>query len=131
MARVDEQWTGWWGPEPPYHVRVFVLTHHARAALPMEGGTTFTFVTDGIESALRQAQAAAGDRPVEIVGGASAVRQYLAAGLLDELVLHLVPVVIGAGERLLDGLGGIAMEPTEVIASPTVTHLRYRILGGA
>ena len=127
----DEQWTGWWGPEPPYHAPVFVLTHHARAALPMEGGTTFTFVTDGIESALRQAQAAAGDRPVEIAGGASAVRQYLAAGLLDELVLHLVPVVIGAGERLLDGLSGIVMEPTEVIASPTVTHLRYRVLGGA
>jgi dihydrofolate reductase len=123
----DETWTGWWGPEPPYHAPVFVLTHHERAPLEMRGGTTFTFVTDGIESALEQARAAAGDKDVEIAGGAATVRQYLAAGLLDELVLHLVPVVLGAGERLLDGVPGIAFEPTEVIASPAVTHLRYRV----
>jgi dihydrofolate reductase len=123
----DPEWTGWWGPEPPYHAPVFVLTHHEREPLPMEGGTTFHFVVDGIESALEQAVEAADGRPVEIAGGAATVRQYLAAGLLDELVLHLVPAVIGAGERLLDGLSGIAMEQVEVIASPTVTHLRYRI----
>ncbi|PXY34238.1 5-amino-6-(5-phosphoribosylamino)uracil reductase [Prauserella sp. PE36] len=123
----DESWTGWWGAEPPYHAPVFVLTHHERAPLKMQGGTTFTFVTDGIESALEQALAAAGERDVEIAGGAATVRQYLAAGLLDELVLHLVPVTIGAGERLLDGVNGLAMEPVEVISSPTVTHLRYRV----
>jgi dihydrofolate reductase len=93
----------------------------------MGGGTTFTFVTDGIESALTSAQEAAGGRPVEIAGGAATVRQCLAAGLLDELVLHLVPVVVGAGERLLDALGGLALQPDEVIASPTVTHIRYRV----
>jgi dihydrofolate reductase len=87
----------------------------------------FTFVTDGIESALERARAAAGDKDVEIAGGAATVRQYLAAGLLDELVLHLVPVVLGAGERPFDGLSGIALESTDVIASPTVTHLRYRV----
>ena len=123
----DLDWTGWWGPEPPYHSPVFVLTHHERDPLPMEGGTTFTFVTDGIESALEQARAAAGGKDVEIAGGASAVRQYLKAGLLDELVLHLVPVVLGAGERLLEGLDGLAFEPVEVIASPAVTHLRYHV----
>jgi dihydrofolate reductase len=123
----DETWTGWWGAEPPYHAPVFVLTHHERAPLEMQGGTTFTFVTDGIESALEQARAAAGGKDVEIAGGAATVRQYLAAGLLDELVLHLVPVVLGAGERLFDGVSGISLEPTEVIASPAVTHLRYRV----
>jgi dihydrofolate reductase len=123
----DLDWTGWWGPEPPYHAPVFVLTHHERAPLPMRGGTTFTFVTDGIGSALQQAREAARGKPVEIAGGAATVRQYLAAGLLDELVLHVVPVVMGAGERLLDGLDGLVMEPVGVIASPTVTHLRYRV----
>ena len=104
-----------------------MLTHHERAPLPMAGGTTFHFVTDGIESALKQAQAAAGDRAVSIAGGATTVRQYLAAGLLDELLVHVVPVVLGDGERLWDGLDGLTAEPTEVIASPTVTHVRYRI----
>jgi dihydrofolate reductase len=123
----DLSWRGWWGEDPPYHTPVFVLTHHERATLPMQGGTTFHFVTDGIESALKQAQAAAGDKPVAIVGGATTVRQYLAAGLVDELVLHVVPVVLGDGERLWDGLDGLAAEPVEVIASPTVTHVRYRV----
>ena len=101
----DESWKGWWGEDPPYHAPVFVLTHHPREPLTMQGGTTFTFVTDGIESALEQARAAAGDEDVAIAGGASAVRQYLAAGLLDELQLHIAPIMLGAGERLLDDVG--------------------------
>ncbi|MGW2620137.1 dihydrofolate reductase family protein [Streptomyces sp. NPDC001500] len=105
---------------------MFVLPHHERASLRMEGGTTSEFVTDGAEAALDRARKAAGDKDVEIAGGAATVRQYLAAGLLDELVLHLVPAVLGAGERLFDGLTGLTLTPTEVIASPTVTHLRYR-----
>jgi dihydrofolate reductase len=124
----DETWTGWWGEDPPYHVPVFVLTHHAREPLSMQGGTTFTFVTDGIDSALEQARKAAGDKDVAIAGGASAVRQYLAAGLLDELYLHVVPVVLGAGERLLVNVGNPTLEPIKVIASPTVTHVKYRIV---
>jgi dihydrofolate reductase len=122
----DKSWNGWWGPNPPYHAPVFVLTHHARDPIEMEGGTTFNFVTDGLESALDQARTAAGDKNVEIAGGAATVGQYLQAGLLDELVLHLVPVVLGDGARLWDNVSGITMDPTEVIASPTVTHLRYR-----
>jgi len=125
----DLAWTGWWGAEPPNHAPVFVLTHHERAPLTMQGGTTFTFVTDGIEPALEQAREAAGGQDVEIAGGAATVRQYLRAGLLDELVLHVVPVVLGGGERLLDGLEGLALEPVEVIASPAMTHLRYRVIG--
>lgn len=124
----DPDWTGWWGAEPPYHAPTYVLTHHAREPLEMAGGTTFHFVTDGVASALEQARAAAGGKDVEIAGGAATVRQYLAAGLLDELVLHLVPVVIGAGERLLDGIAGMTLEQAEVIVSPTVTHLRYRVV---
>jgi dihydrofolate reductase len=124
----DETWTGWWGEDPPYHVPVFVLTHHAREPLQMQGGTTFTFVTGGIESALEQARAAAGDGNVAIAGGAGAVRQYLAAGLLDELFLHIVPVVLGAGERLLEDVGDPTLEPVEVIASPAVTHVRCRVV---
>jgi dihydrofolate reductase len=123
----DESWTGWWGDDPPYHTPVFVLTHHPRKALPMRGGTTFTFVTDGIESALEQARAAAGDKDVAIAGGASAVRQYLAAGLLDELYLHIVPVILGAGERLFEDVGDPTLEPVKVVASPAVTHVKYRV----
>lgn len=124
----DETWTGWWGEDPPYHVPVFVLTHRPRAPLPMEGGTTFTFVTDGIDSALEQARAAAGDKDVAIAGGASTVRQFLAAGLLDELYLHIVPVILGAGERLLEGLGTPVLEQVKVVAAPTVTHVKYRVV---
>jgi len=123
----DLEWRGWWGPNPPYHVPVFVLTHHPREALTMEGGTTFNFVTDGIESALKQAQAAAGDQKVSIAGGAGTVRQVLAAGRLDELYLHIAPVVLGAGERLLEGVGDPELEPVKVVASPAVTHIKYRI----
>lgn len=125
----DPEWTGWWGPEPPYHCPVYVLTRHPRDPLVMEGGTTFTFVTEGIEVALDLARAAAGDRDVEIAGGATTVRQYLAAGLLDELVLHLVPAVLGAGERLWEGLGGMELQPYRVVSSPLVTHLYHRVPG--
>jgi dihydrofolate reductase len=124
----DEEWKGWWGPDPPYHVPVFVLTHHPREALTMEGGTTFNFVTDGIESAMALAQAAAGHRKVSIAGGASAVRQYLAADRLDELYLHIAPVVLGAGERLFEDVGDPMLEPVKVVASPAVTHIKYRIV---
>ncbi|MFI1360897.1 dihydrofolate reductase family protein [Streptomyces sp. NPDC020898] len=123
----DQEWTGWWGPNPPYHAPVFVLSHHPREPLTMEGGTTFTFVTDGIESALEQARKAAGERKVSIAGGANTVRQYLAAGLIDELLLHIVPITLGAGERLLEDVGGLKLDPVEVVASPTVTHVRYRL----
>jgi dihydrofolate reductase len=123
----DEDWKGWWGDEPPYHTPVFVLTHQPRAPLAMLGGTTFTFVTDGIASALEQARTAAADQDVSIAGGASAIRQYLAAGSLDELYLHIVPVILGAGERLLEDVGDPVLEPIKVVASPAVTHVKYRI----
>jgi dihydrofolate reductase len=124
----DEGWTGWWGEDPPFHAPVFVLTNHARESLPMDGGTTFHFVTDGIESALEQARAAAGDGDVVIAGGASAVRQALAAGLLDELYLHIVPVLLGSGERLLENVGDPALEIVKVVASPAATHVKYRVV---
>jgi dihydrofolate reductase len=124
----DESWTGWWGEDPPYHTPVYVLTHHERAPVEMLGGTTFHFVTGGIEAALEQARAAAGELDVSIAGGASAVNQYLAAGLLDELYLHIVPVVLGGGERLLVDVGDPKLEPIEVVASPAVTHIKYRVI---
>jgi dihydrofolate reductase len=124
----DETWRGWWGENPPYHTPVFVLTHHSRESLPMLGATTFNFVSDGIESALEQARAAAGGEDVAIAGGASVVQQFLAAGLLDELYLHIVPVILGAGERLLSGVGDPTLEPVKVVASPKVTHVKYRII---
>ena len=123
----DQEWRGWWGDDPPFHTPVFVLTHHPREPLTMKGGTTFNFVTDGIESAMQQAQAAAGDHKVSIAGGASTVRQFLAAGRLDELYLHVVPVVLGAGERLFEGVGDPMLEPVKVVDSPAVTHIKYRI----
>ena len=122
----DESWRGWWGEDPPYHTPVDVLTHHPREPLQM-GGTTFHFVTDGIDSALEQARAAAGDGDVAVAGGASTVRQYLRAGLLDELYLHIVPIVLGAGERLLEDVGDPRLEPVKVVASPRVTHVKYRV----
>jgi dihydrofolate reductase len=123
----DPAWRGWWGDEPPFRVPVFVLTHHQREPLEMEGGTTFTFVTDGIAPALEQAQAAAGDRDVAISGGASAVQQFLAAGLMDELQLHIVPLLLGAGTRLLENAGEPRLQPVEALASPAVTHITYRV----
>jgi dihydrofolate reductase len=124
----DESWRGWWGEDPPYHAPVFVLTHHPRDPLPMEGGTTFHFVTDGAESALEQARAAAGGQDVLILGGASAVQQYLAAGLLDELYLHIAPIVLGGGQRLLENVGDPKLEPVDVVASPAATHVKYRVV---
>jgi dihydrofolate reductase len=124
----DESWTGWWGENPPFHAPVFVLTHHARAPLSMKGGTTFTFVTDGIQSALKQARTAAGEKDVVIAGGAAAVQQSLAAGLLDELYLHIVPIILGAGERLLEHVGDPTLEPVKVIASSAVSHIKYRVV---
>jgi len=124
----DETWRGWWGEDPPYHVPVFVLTHHARKPLSMQGGTTFNFVTEGIDAALRQARSAAGEKDIAIAGGARTVQQYLAAGNLDELYLHIVPIVLGAGERLLEHVGDPTLEPVRVIASPVVTHVKYRIV---
>lgn len=121
-------WKGWWGENPPYHAPVFVLSHTHREPIEMEGGTTFTFVTDGIESALQQAQAAAGNQNVKIMGGASTINQYLAAGLIDELWLHLVPVTVGAGSRLFDGVPDLHLEPIEVSGTKVVTHLRYKVL---
>jgi dihydrofolate reductase len=118
-----------WGDNPPFHVPVFVLTHEAREPLPKEGGTTFTFVTDGIESALEQARAAAGDRNVAIGGGANTIQQYLAAGLVDQLQVHIAPLFLGGGVRLFDEVGPeIELETTRVIESPKVTHLRFRVV---
>ena len=126
----DPNADAWWGDEPPFHVPVFVLTHHAREAVPKEGGTTFHFVTDGIESALDQARAAAGDKDVLVAGGADVAQQYLKAGLLDELMLHVSPVLLGGGVRLFEGLGpdDAKLELEEVVESPAVTHVRYRVV---
>ena len=119
-----------WGDNPPFHRPVFVLTHEAREEVVKEGGTTFTFVTDGIESALERARAAAGDKDVSIAGGANTIQQYLKAGLLDELQVHLAPMLLGGGIRLFEQLGvdQIELEGTRVIASPGVTHLRFRVV---
>jgi dihydrofolate reductase len=126
----DESWRGWWGDDPPFHAPVFVLTHHPRAPLEMQGGTTFHFVTDGVASAYEQAVSAADGKDISVGGGASTVQQLIAAGLLDELQISLVPILLGAGERLLDGLGGapVGFERTRVLEAPGVTHLQYRIL---
>jgi dihydrofolate reductase len=121
-----QPWTGWWGKNPPFHHPVFVLTHHARKPLEMEGGTTFTFVSEGIEAALEQARRAAGGKDVLLGGGAHAAQQYLKAGLIDEMELSQVPIVLGSGERLFDGVGddlhGLRLVRT--IAMPNVTHLK-------
>lgn len=121
-------WRGWWGDEPPYHAPVFVLTHHPREALEMAGGTTFHFVTDGIHAALDRAKDAAGERNVHIAGGVSTTRQYLAAGLIDELMLQIAPVVVGEGLRPLEGIGGLELEQLSVRAASLVTHVRYRVV---
>jgi len=125
----DPRADGWWGDDPPFHVPVFVLSHHAREALAMEGGTSFNFVTDGIEAALEEARAAAGDKDVLLAGGASVVQQYLKAGLLNELQIHVAPVLLGDGTSLFDRLGidAVGLETTRVIASPSVTHLRFTV----
>ena len=126
----DPRADGWWGDDPPFHHPVFILTHHPREPVPMKGGTTFTFVSDGIESALEQARAAAGGKDVAVAGGAAAVQQYLNAGLLDELQIHLVPILLGNGVRLLDNVDvdRVQLEADRVVESPVVTHLRYRVV---
>ena len=121
----DDDWKGWWGDDPPYHGDVFVLTHHAREPVAMQGGTTFHFVTEGIEEALARARDAAGGRDVSVAGGADTVRQYLRAGLVDTMTLHVAPVLLGAGERLFDGLDLGAFRCTELVASPAVAHFTY------
>jgi dihydrofolate reductase len=122
----ENPWNGWWGDDPPFHHPVFVLTHHARPPLTLKGGTTFTFVTDGIRSALDQATRAAQGRDVALAGGASVARQYLNAGLVDEMVLHLVPTLLGSGERLLDGVNDLwGLRPVQTVAAPDVTHLKF------
>jgi dihydrofolate reductase len=123
----DGSWRGWWGDDPPYHAPVFVLTHHPHDPIEMEGGTTFHFVTDGFDAAFERATEAAGERGVDIAGGASTVRQALAAGVIDELTLDVAPVLLGAGERLWDGVDDPGLEPVEVIHSPLATHVRYEI----
>lgn len=126
---IREDWRGWWGPEPPYHAPVFVLTHHAREPIEMEGGTTFHFVSDGFDAAYARARETAGDAGVDIAGGASTVRQALAAGVIDELTLDIAPVLLGSGERIFDGIEAFEMEPVEVLHSPLATHIRYRRTG--
>lgn len=126
--RNSPEWKGWWGDNPPYHAPTFVLSHTKREPIEMEGGTTFFFVTDGIESALTKAKEAAGDRDVKIMGGANTINQYLAAGLIDELWLHIVPVTIGKGSRLFEGVPDLKLEPIEVSGTSVVTHIRYKVL---
>jgi dihydrofolate reductase len=123
----DEDWRGWWGDEPPYHAPVFVLTHHPHDPIEMAGGTTFHFVTDGFDAAYAQAEAVAGGLDISIAGGASTIRQALAAGVIDQLVLDIAPVVLGSGESPLQGVPDLRLEPTAVIHSPHATHVRYRV----
>ena len=120
-------WTGWWGANPPFHHPVFVLTHHARPPLKLEGGTTFTFVSDGIEPALDRARQAAGGKDVSLAGGASAAQQYLVRGLVDEMEINLVPTLLGSGERLFDGVGDNfhGLDLVRTVAAPKVTHLKF------
>jgi dihydrofolate reductase len=122
----DLDWRGYWGPNPPYHGPTFILCHRPRPSIEMEGGTVFHFVTDGIEAALKRAREAAGEKGVSIAGGPGTLNQYLAAGLVDELRLHVVPFVAGAGERLFDGTAGIGLRPVSSRTTPHVTHLVYR-----
>ena len=124
----DESWKGWWGDEPPYHVSVVVLTHHARSPVPMAGGTTFHFVTDGIHAALQQAKAAAGGRDVRLGGGVATIRQYLSAGLIDELHLVIRPVLLGSGENLLHDLDmrALGYECWKYVAGERALHVFLR-----
>jgi dihydrofolate reductase len=125
----DESWRGWWGEDPPYHHPVFVLTHHERNPLEMEGGTTFHFVTDGIEAALERARDAAEGQDVWLAGGASVANQYLAAGLVDEIDLSISPLILGAGERLFEGvdLGALDLDQIRAVDAPGVTHIKYAV----
>jgi dihydrofolate reductase len=126
----NDPWNGWWGDEPPFHHPVFVLTHHPRGPLAMQGGTTFHFITEGIEAALTQARRAAGSKDVTLGGGGSTIQQYLAAGLLDEIEIHVVPLLLGAGTRLLEHVDPrkVKLEPVRTIEGPGVTHMKYRVV---
>jgi len=125
----DPKADGWWGENPPFHTPVFVLTQHAREPVEKQGGTTYVFVTDGIEAALEEARAAAGGKDVAIDGGASVVQEYLRAGLVDEFQVHVAPLFLGGGVRLFEALGGDlpALKVTRMVESPAVTHLRYEV----
>jgi dihydrofolate reductase len=123
----DRPWNGWWGDDPPFHAPVFVLTHHAREPRPMDGGTTYHFVTDGVGPALARARAAAGDGDVTVLGGATTVNQYLAAGLIDEVRLHIVPLVLGAGTRLFEGVPALRLKQVASRPASLVTHVTYRV----
>jgi dihydrofolate reductase len=124
----DDPWRGWWGDQPPFHKPVFVLTHHERDALTLSD-TTFTFVTDGIESALAQAKEAAGDKDVQLGGGADSINQYLAAGLVDEIELHVAPILLRSGSRLFEGVGpDLKLEQLRAVEAPGVAHLKYRVV---
>ncbi|NEN05825.1 dihydrofolate reductase [Diaminobutyricibacter tongyongensis] len=124
----DREWRGWWGPNPPYHNAVFVLTHYEHEPIEMEGGTTFHFVTDGIHAALERARAEAEGRNISVAGGARTVNQFLAAGLIDELRLHVTPAILGAGERIFDGVPPQRLERVSVRVASLVTHITYRPL---
>ena len=126
----DPMADGWWGDDPPFGVPVFILTHHAREPVTTQGGTSFTFGTDGLDAAMTQAREAAGERNVSVAGGADAVQQCLRAGWLDELQVHVAPLLLGGGVRLFDNLGGDtpSLELARVIESPAVTHIRYRVV---
>ena len=123
-----EEWRGWWGEDPPYHVPVFVLTHYAREPLVMDGGTTFMFVTDGLDAALALATEAAGELDVEVAGGASVVNAALRAGVVDELRTHIAPLTLGEGERLFDGVPPLLLEPVASRTTPLVTHVHHRVV---
>ncbi|GGV85133.1 dihydrofolate reductase family protein [Streptomyces massasporeus] len=123
----DRRWNGWWGGDPPFHAPVFVLTHHAREPQPMAGGTTYHFVTDGIVSALDMARTAAGGGDVIVLGGATTINQYLAAGLIHELRLHIAPLTLGAGTRLFEGVPPLELEQLTSRAASRVTHVTYRV----
>jgi dihydrofolate reductase len=124
----EDPWNGWWGEDPPYHTPVFVVTHHARDPLEMQGGTTFYFVTDGLESALQQAESVATGQDVLVAGGASVVRQYLAAGSIDEFELHIAPILLGDGERIFDDIKDLKLEQMRAVEAPGVTHIKYRVI---
>jgi dihydrofolate reductase len=124
--KIAKPWNGWWGSKPPFHHPVFVLTHHPREPLVMEGGTTFTFVTDGIEQAYDLARRAAKGKDVALAGGANISQQYLNAGLVDEMQLHVVPILLGSGERLFDGVKDLhGLKLVKTVAAPNVTHLKF------
>lgn len=126
--RGSTDWKGWWGDNPPYHAPVFVLSENRRDPIAMEGGTTFIFIADGIEAALSRAKEVAGERPIAIAGGANTINQYLSAGLIDELWLHIVPVTIGSGARLFEEVPNLELEPVEISGTKLVTHIRYRVV---